>query len=82
MAELEGEAAQLKTAWDEQRSASRNTASRGAAIVPPPPPAPVPMPPAVHNHWRQEPRGDVNDTPSAPETKQSQEPQNNIAPPP
>jgi hypothetical protein len=48
-------------------------------IAPPPPPAEVPMPTM---RWRTPPRGDVNDTPSRPETRQSQEPQNNIAPAP
>ena len=68
VAELEGETAQLKTAWDDRRNQSRNTASRGPGLMPPPPPAPMPLPPP-RNHWRTAPRGDVNDTPSAPDTE-------------
>ena len=79
VAELEGETAQLKTAWDDRRNEMSHTASRGTFIAPPPPPAEVPMP---SMRWRDQPRGDVNDTPAAPSTKQSQQPQNNIAPPP
>jgi hypothetical protein len=79
VAQLEGEAAQLKTAWDDRRHESNRTASRGEMIAPPPAPAEVPMP---RMQWRDAPRGGVNDTPAAAETKQSQQPQNNIAPPP
>ena len=79
VAELEGETAQLKTAWDDRRNEMNHTASRGEFIAPPPPPAEVPMP---SMRYRDQPRGDVNDTPAAPATKQSQQPQNNIAPPP
>ncbi|MCU1282424.1 MAG: hypothetical protein JWM53_5970 [bacterium] len=81
VAQMEGDVAQLKTAWDDRRH-EMNTASRGdvrGLSAPPPAPAEVPMP---HMKWRDDPRGDVNDTPSAPEQKQSQEPRNNIAPPP
>jgi hypothetical protein len=78
VASLEGDAAQLKTAWDDRRR-EFNTASRGDVreLRAPAPPAEVKMP-----AFRNDPRGDVNDTPGAPENKQSQQPQNNIAPPP
>jgi chromosome segregation ATPase len=79
VAQIEGETAQLKTAWDDRRNEVNRTASRGGMTAPPPPPAEMPMPTM---RWRDTPRGDVNDTPAAPETKQSQEPQNNIAPAP
>jgi len=82
VAQIEGETAQLKTAWDDRRTEANRTASRGEPMMlttPPAPPAEMPMP---HMKWRDPPRGDVNDTPSAPETKQSQAPNNNIAPPP
>jgi hypothetical protein len=79
VAQLEGDVAQLKTAWDDRRResdmASRDTRSLGA----PPPPSELPMPTMK---WRDAPHGDVNDTPAAPETKQSQDRQNNIAPAP
>jgi len=79
VAQIEGEAAQLKTAWDDRRNEASHTASRGETIAPPPPPAEVPMP---QMKYRDQPRGDVNDTPAAPATKQSQQPRNNIAPAP
>jgi hypothetical protein len=79
VAQLEGETAQLKTAWDDRRNETSRTAARGEMIAPPPPPEEVPMP---RMKYRDTPRGDVNDTPAAPETEQSQRPQNNIAPPP
>ena len=83
VAELEGETAQLKTAWDDRRNEASNTASRDELIVPPPPPAPMQMPlPLERNRWRNAPRGDVNDTPAAPDATLSQQPPNNIAPPP
>ena len=79
VAQLEGETAQLKTAWDDRRREMNRTASRGEMIAPPAPPAEMPMP---RMKFRDQPRGDVNDTPGAPETKQSQQPNNNIAPAP
>lgn len=79
VAQIEGEAVQLKTAWDDRRHELNRTASRGEMVAPPPPPAEVPMP---RMRFRDQPRGDVNDTPAAPETRQSQEPRNNIAPAP
>ncbi len=92
VAELEGECAQLKSAWDDRRSETRHTASRAEMLppapppeLPPPLPSPSPSPSdesAGSTHWRQLPRGDVNDTPAAPSTKLSQQPQDNIAPPP
>jgi hypothetical protein len=80
VAALEGDVAQLKTAWDERQrdawTASRGQPrQRGAA----PPAAEAPAPPALLPDVR---RGDVNDTPSAPATPQSQQPSNNIAPAP
>jgi hypothetical protein len=79
VAQLEGDVAQLKTAWDDRRHESdvaardvRGTTGSGA-------PDEVPMP---SMRWRDPPHGDVNDTPAAPETKQSQQPRNNIAPAP
>jgi len=80
VAQIEGETAQLKTAWDDRRHESGLNATRsGTILAPPPPPAEVPMP---RMKWQDNPRGDVNDTPAAPEVKQSQQPRNNIAPPP
>jgi hypothetical protein len=79
VAQIEGETAQLKTAWDDRRTEMNRTASRGETMAPPAPPAEVPMP---SMKFRDQPRGDVNDTPAAAETQRSQEPRNNIAPPP
>lgn len=80
VAQLEGETAQLKTAWDDRRNEVNRTASRGGFMsAPSAPPAEMPMPTM---RWRDEPRGDVNDTPAAAGTPQSQEPRNNIAPAP
>jgi hypothetical protein len=80
VADLEGETAQLKMAWDDRRHETNRTASRDdVVIVPPAPPAAAPL---VMPKWRNDPRGDVNDTPGAPEKEQAQQPRNNIAPPP
>jgi predicted nucleic acid-binding Zn-ribbon protein len=80
VAVLQGEVAQLRTAWDDRRGEQR-TAARGEyrdfAAPPAPAPLPPPPPPAV-----DPPRGDVNDTPAAPETRQSQPGGNGIAPAP
>ena len=80
VADMEGSVAQLETAWDARR---RQTASRGELMPPPPEaePAMAPVSP-VRNQGRDLLRGDVNDTPSAPERHQSQQPRNNIATPP
>ena len=69
---------QLRTAWDDRRR-EFNTASRGDVrdLHAPPPPSEVKMP-----AFKNDPRGDVNDTPGAPANRQSQDPQNNIAPAP
>lgn len=76
VASLEGDVAQLKTAWDDRR---RET--RGAARDVPPPSAPVEVPmPSMK--FRESPKGDVNDTPAAPATPLSQQPTNRIAPNP
>ncbi len=80
VADVEGETEQLKTAWDDRRHEMNHTASRGELVAPPAPPSELPMPPTPK--WRNDPRGDVNDTPGAPEKEQAQEPRNNIAPPP
>ncbi len=77
VAQLEGDVAQLQAAWNDRRH-EVDTASRGT-MAPAPPPEELPMP---RMQWRAEPRGDVNDTPAAPETRQSQEPRDNIAPAP
>jgi hypothetical protein len=68
VAVLQGEVAQLKTAWDDRRSEQR-TAERGGYrdFAAPPPPAPLPPPASV-----DEPRGDVNDPPAAPQTRPGQ----------
>jgi len=79
VADLEGETAQLKTAWDDRRTEVNRTASRGSEIYAPREPEEVPMPTMK---WRHDVRGDVNDTPSAPDKSQSEAPRNNIAPPP
>ena len=79
VADVEGQTAQLKMAWDDRRHEQNRTASRDAVIVPPPPPAAAPL---TMPKWRNDPRGDVNDTPGAPEKEQAQQPRNNIAPPP
>jgi hypothetical protein len=74
VATVQGEVEQLKVAWDDRRGEAR-TASRGETLElgAPVAPAPLPMPP----------RGDVNDTPGAPELPASQQaPPNNIAPAP
>jgi hypothetical protein len=68
VAQTEGDVVQLKMSWDDRRH-EMSTASRGEASAP-------------AMKWRDDPRGDVNDTPSAAEQNQSQEPRNNIAPPP
>jgi hypothetical protein len=77
VADVEGETAQLKTAWDDRRHEMNRTASRGE-LVAPPPPAELPMPTMK---WR-DPRGEVNDTPGVPSVPESQAPRNNIAPAP
>jgi hypothetical protein len=79
VAQLEGDVALRKTAWDERRfgmTASRDRLLHEGGA---PPAEELPMP---YMKWRDDPRGDVNDTPSHPEDKQSQDPRNNIAPPP
>jgi hypothetical protein len=59
VAALQGEAAQLKMAWDDRRDEARTASRSDVRDVPPPlAPAPLPMP--------NDPRGEVNDTPSAP----------------
>jgi hypothetical protein len=75
VAALQGEVAELKTAWDDRRSEQR-TAERGGYrdFTAPPPPAPLPL--------RDGPRGDVNDTPAAPQTRQRQPGDSEIAPAP
>jgi hypothetical protein len=74
VAQLAGEAAQLKNNWDDRR-AEQHTASRSDYSDTAPPAArPLPMPSDI--------RGDVNDTPAAPEVKDAQQPRNNIAPAP
>ncbi|MDB4967996.1 MAG: hypothetical protein JWN44_3685 [Myxococcales bacterium] len=77
VASLDGETAQLKTAWDDRRR-EFNTASRGDVrdLHAPPPPAPLPAQKHIDG------RGDINDTPAAPAVPDSQQPQNNIAPAP
>jgi hypothetical protein len=74
VAAIQGDVEQLKVAWDDRRGEAR-TASRGDTrdVGAPVPARPLPMPP----------RGDVNDTPGAPELPSGQqEPPNNIAPAP
>ena len=75
VASLEGDVAQLKTAWDDRRRES-HTASRSEvrALQPQAQPFPGREPFDV--------RGEVNDNPGAPANPQSQEPPNNIAPAP
>jgi hypothetical protein len=75
VAQLQGDVAQLRTAWDDRRS-EQHTADRGgwrdygaAPLAPPPLP---PTPGAVPTPLVDPPRGDVNDTPAAPETRQDQ----------
>ena len=80
VADVESETAQLKTAWDDRRTELNRTASRGDSVYAPrTPEEEVPMPTMK---WRNDVRGDVNDTPGAPEKSQSEAPRNNIAPPP
>ncbi|HEY2743171.1 MAG TPA: hypothetical protein VGL86_01055 [Polyangia bacterium] len=79
VADAEGETAQLKVAWDDRRHETSRTASRTDFVAPPAPPAAAPLP---QPKWRNDSRGDVNDTPGAPEKEQAQQPRNNIAPPP
>jgi hypothetical protein len=75
VAELEGDVAQLKTAWDDRRRETYGSAQQTRT----PPAAEVPMP---EMKFRDLPRGDVNDTPGKPSTPQSQQPTNSIAPNP
>lgn len=79
VAQLEGDVAQLKTAWDDRRRES--TASRGAAR-PLRAPAQAPDVSMPGSRSGGPSRGDVNDTPGAPETPQSQQSQSGIAPNP
>lgn len=79
VADLEGETAQLKTAWDDRRTELNRTASRGNDVYAPREAEEVQMPTLK---WRNDVRGDVNDTPAAPEKSKSEAPRNNIAPPP
>jgi hypothetical protein len=81
VADVEGETAQLKTAWDDRRHEMNRTASRDELVAPRAPDE-VPMP---SMKWRVDPRdkrGEVNDTPGAPAIPESQAPHNNIAPAP
>lgn len=75
VAQIAGEAAQLKTSWDDRRGELR-TASRGDYGDSAPAPERAVPPPVT------DVRGDVNDTPEATEVKDSQQPRNNIAPAP
>jgi hypothetical protein len=74
VAQLAGNAAALKSNWDDRRG-EQHSASRGSYSD---------APPAAHRPlpWPQDDRGDVNDTPESPEMKDSQQPRNNIAPAP
>jgi hypothetical protein len=65
VAVLGGEVQQLRVAWNDRRR-ELNTASRDMSVLPLPPPRPREMLPV------DPPRGDVNDTPAAPETPQGQ----------
>lgn len=69
VAMLAGEVQQLRVAWQDCRN-ELNTAALDT------------MPPPRSRRTPPDPRGDVNDTPNAPENPDSQEPTNNIAPNP
>jgi chromosome segregation ATPase len=77
VATLAGEVQQLRLAWDDRRR-EFNTASRdtGAPMMAPRSREMLTVPPV------RDPRGDVNDTPGAPELPNSQERQPTIAPNP
>ena len=80
VAQLEGDVARLEVAWNDCRhELNIARADRSGQVAPLAPPAAGSAPP---RRWRDDPRGEVNDTPAAPEQEESQPPPDQLAPAP